>query len=147
MSVPPSPFALQLAATAALTGLIWMVQLVHYPLFAHAAGDRFPEFHRAHQFRISWLVVPLMTIEAACASLWLSAPPETVGRPLAIAGFALVIVIWLSTALLQIPQHRKLGRGWDPDAHRRLVAGNWVRTVAWTARLVLLLVVLERTLS
>ncbi|HEX2205610.1 MAG TPA: hypothetical protein VHG91_20025 [Longimicrobium sp.] len=48
-------------------------------------------------------------------------------------------MVWLSTALLQVPMHGRLERGFDAAAHRRLVATNWVRTVAWTARGVLLL--------
>jgi hypothetical protein len=43
--------------------------------------------------------------------------------------------------------HRRLERGFDADAHRRLVLGNWVRTVAWTARGVILLLILARVVS
>jgi hypothetical protein len=55
-------------------------------------------------------------------------------------------VIWLSTALLQVPRHRALEAGFDPAAHRALVATNWIRTVAWTARGFLLLACLGRVL-
>jgi hypothetical protein len=35
--------------------------------------------------------------------------------------------------------HERLGHGYADWAHRRLVQTNWIRTVAWTARGVLVL--------
>lgn len=50
------------------------------------------------------------------------------------AGLALVAVIWLSTALLQVPCHELLCVGFDPAVHQRLVWTNWIRTAAWSLR-------------
>ena len=55
------------------------------------------------------------------------------------AGLALLAVIWLSTALVQVPLHRRLQGGFDAAAHRRLVRTNWLRTAAWTLRAALAL--------
>jgi hypothetical protein len=38
---------------------------------------------------------------------------------------------------VQVPLHERLSAGWDAAAHQRLVASNWVRTVLWTVRAVL----------
>jgi hypothetical protein len=40
---------------------------------------------------------------------------------------------------LQVPLHTRLARGFDPAAHRQLVRTNWLRTLAWTLRALLLL--------
>ncbi len=53
---------------------------------------------------------------------------------LALAGAVLLAIIWASTALLQVPAHSRLERGFDAHVHRRLVRTNWIRTVCWTAR-------------
>ena len=45
--------SLHLAATAAMTGLIWFVQVVHYPLFAAVGADQFVAYEVAHQRRTS----------------------------------------------------------------------------------------------
>jgi hypothetical protein len=37
-----------LAATAAMVGLIWFVQVVHYPLFASVGADEFVAYENAH---------------------------------------------------------------------------------------------------
>jgi hypothetical protein len=42
---------------------------------------------------------------------------------------ALVLVIWPSTAFLQVPRHGELSRGFDGDARGRLCRTNWF----WTA--------------
>jgi hypothetical protein len=46
-----------------------------------------------------------------------------------------------------VPQHAVLARGFDADAHASLVTTNWVRTVAWSARGLMLLGIVERTLA
>ena len=38
-----------LAATAAMCGLIWFVQVVHYPLFAGVGDDGFTAYEQRHQ--------------------------------------------------------------------------------------------------
>jgi hypothetical protein len=117
-----------------MTGIIWFVQIVHYPLMERAGREGFARLAAEHQRRTGWVVGAPMAVEGATA-LWLLAdPPAGVGRAAAAAGVALVAAIWASTALLQVPRHRELLRGFDPVSHRRLVAGNRVRTAAWTAR-------------
>lgn len=126
------------AATLYMTGLIWFVQLVHYPLFDAAAGDGWTTTALRHQRRTTWAVGAPMLVELACAVLLaLAALRDEAGggeRVLALTGLVLVGVVWTSTALLQVPAHGRLARGWDPAVHRALVRGNWLRTVAWTAR-------------
>lgn len=129
-------------ATLAMTGVIWFVQLVHYPLFDLASERRFERFATEHQWRTSLVVVPLMLIEATTAIALLAAPPPGLGRGLPWLGAVLLIVIWLSTALLQVPLHRRLIGGRDLSAVRRLVASNWLRTAAWSGRAWLVLALL-----
>lgn len=135
------------AATWFMTGLIWVIQVVHYPLFSYADRATYPAFADAHGRLISLIVGPAMVVELVTAA-WL-----VVDRPVALpvtwawCGAGLVAVIWLSTMALQIPMHAQLAQGFDPAAHASLVSSNWVRTIAWTLRSALLLVVLVRALQ
>ena len=122
------------AATLAMVGLIWFVQVVHYPLFDLASERRFERFAAQHQRRTSFVVVPLMLTEMGTALALVAAPPAGLGPGLPWLGIVFLALIWLSTALLQVPLHRRLGRGYDLPSIRGLVASNWLRTVAWTAR-------------
>jgi hypothetical protein len=133
-----------LALTLFLSGLIWTVQIVHYPLFSRVGPSGFIEYEKEHQRRISLVVGPLMILEAMTASLLLWAALGWSSPPLpswaAGTNLGLLALTWLSTLVLQVPQHRILSRGFDPDAHARLVRSNWIRTGAWSVRSTLLLV-------
>ena len=127
----------QLAATAFMVGLIWFVQLVHYPLMAAVGADQFQVYEAEHQRRTSWIVGPVMLVElglAVASVLW----PSRGDQGLMIVGLVLLVLIWISTALLQVPAHRSLANHFSEHAHRKLVQTNWIRTVAWTLRAVLL---------
>jgi len=125
-------------ATLAMAGLIWFVQIVHYPLLGAVGPDAFTAYENAHIRRTGFVVTPLMFAELATAAWLAFAQPGAA----AYAGLALLAVIWLSTGLLQAPAHGRLARGFDPALHRRLVRTNWIRTAAWTARGVLALLIL-----
>jgi hypothetical protein len=54
------------------------------------------------------------------------------------ASIALIPLNWLWTAILQAPIHMKLMQGFDAAVVRRLILSNWLRTLTWTARGVLI---------
>ena len=129
------------AATWFMTGLIWLVQVVHYPLLARVGAAGYREYQLAHQSLITLIVGPAMLIELAAALLLLFQRRDA----WTLAGVALLAVIWISTALFQIPLHNALSAGFDPAVHARLVHTNWIRTIAWTVRGVLALYLLRAT--
>ncbi len=128
-----------LAATLLMTGVIWIVQVVHYPLFAGVGLEGWSAYEASHQSRITLIVGPLMLIELATAVWLIAARPEAVPPWAVLLGAALVGVIWASTAFLQVPLHNALGGEFDLEAHSRLVSTNWIRTLAWSARSALVL--------
>ena len=127
------------AATLYMTGLIWFVQRVHYPLFAGVGPLEFRAYEQAHVARTTPVVGPPMLIEAGTALVLAVATPSGVDPRAAWAGLALLGGIWLSTWLQQVPRHRDLERGFEERAHQRLVASNWIRTSGWTLRAALAL--------
>ena len=130
----PWIWTVHLAVTWFLVGLIWTIHTLHYPLFAAATRD-FHDYHQRHMRRITFLVGPLMLAELAGAVwLWLSPPPNT-DPARWLAALILLGVVWAETAIFAIPHHRRLEtEGCDRATHRALMAGNLVRTLAWTAR-------------
>ena len=121
-------------ATLFLVGLIWMVQVVHYPLFDDVGDQNYVRYQQRHQSSITYVVGPVMLIELITALMMIWYRPEGVGNWLVYCGIGLVVLIWLSTAFIQVPCHEKLVKGFDPAAYRWLVDSNWIRTVAWTLR-------------
>lgn len=128
-----------LVLSAMLTGLIWTIQIVHYPLFAHVGGSEFARYVAVHGATITPLVGPLMLAELAAALLLVAvALPPGVPSWLPWVAGALLAVVWLTTAFASVPSHARLSDGWDATAHQWLVASNWLRTVGWSARTALL---------
>ena len=130
--------AAQALASSAMCGLIWFVQMVHYPLFAHTDTTHSPDYPDENQRRTAPVVIPPMLVEAATATLIALYPPAAIGRPIALAGLAMVAILWLSTLLVQMPLHGRLTRaGHTPATVAALVRTNWLRTILWSARALL----------
>lgn len=114
-----------------LVGLIWTIQLVHYPTFRYIDSEAFLDFHKHHTFSITLIVMPLMLIELGLAS-WLAYDNKWALSFL--VPFILVLLIWISTFFVQIPMHNQLAAGKDLNAIQRLVSSNWIRTILWTGK-------------
>ncbi len=141
-------FLLHILATLTMFGAIWIVQVVHYPLFSRVGAAGWAAYEAAHQSRITLVVGPAMVLELVTA-VWL-----VLDRPAAfplwavVAGALLVGLVWASTAFVQVPLHSALSGGaFDAEAHARLVATNWIRTAAWTARAGLVLWLASRAMT
>jgi uncharacterized membrane protein len=131
---------LVLAAVAAfaMVGVIWIVQLVQYPMLARYSELAPATSARQHQQRISLVVGPLMAVEGVTA-LWLLVDrPDSMSAAAAWVAAALLGVALASTVTVQVPLHRVLAADHDPRVARRLIVSNWVRTVAWSGRGVVL---------
>ncbi len=147
MSPSDALLLVHLAATLFMTGLIWFVQLVHYPLFPGVGIPGWTAYAAAHARRTRWVVGPPMLVEAITALLLVLRRPPAVSTSWAWIGLGLLAVVWLSTAFVQVPRHRLLAGGFDADAARALVATNWLRTLAWTARAALALAMVARGMA
>ena len=53
------------AATLYMTGLIWFVQIVHYPLLGAIGDSEFPAYERRYMSLTTWVVVRLIITVAA----------------------------------------------------------------------------------
>jgi len=124
-------------STAAMTGLIWLIQVVQYPLMGSVGTEQFVSYEQQHCNRITPVVMPLMTVELLTA-LWLAWKPIPGSSGTLWLAAAAVLGIWASTFFIQVPLHDRLCVAFDAELHRRLVLSNWIRTVLWTFRSVLM---------
>lgn len=119
-----------------MVGLIWFVQLVHYPLMHDVSEAGFVRYSQRHQHRTFFAVLPMLVEGLTGGALLFFAPYQR--SPLYWIAFGLMIMHFSSTALLQVPCHEKLLEGYDKSVVARLVRTNWIRTFAWSLRGVLL---------
>ena len=131
------PYALLLvhvAATWYMVGLCWLVQRVQYPLMAQVGQEGFAAYEAAHVSRISPIVAPPMIVELVTGVALVMTAGPAFRHPVFLVSLGLLAAIWISTFTLQVPLHGQLSAGFDAEAHASLVATNWLRTLAWTAR-------------
>lgn len=125
---------LHLACCFYLTGVIWVIQLTHYPAFSVISESDFVRFHARHTAVMGGIVGPAMILELLSALV--------LARQLHMGwllNLSAVAVIWIVTFALSVPSHSKLSRGRDLDEIDKLVRDNWTRTILWTVRAAVLL--------
>lgn len=136
----------QVVGSVGMFGVIWMVQIVHYPLMRFVSGPEFARFETAHRVRISWVVGPLMAIEGVCVLAFLFAPPAGLPGWLPWAGAVAEAIAIGTTVFVSAPLHERLNTHFDPATLDRLIATNWIRTAAWTVRAALAIAMLVAVL-
>lgn len=130
-SSAPALLLIHAAATWFMAGVIWFVQVVHYPLMARVGDGDWAAYERSHVRRTALIVAPAMLVEATASILILLHEPRGV---LPWTGAGLLALVWASTFALQVPLHGRLERGFDARLHQRLVRTNWLRALGWSAR-------------
>ena len=128
-------FKIHLFLALYLTGLIWFVQVVHYPLMGKVGKAYFVAYENAHTRLTSWVTAPPMLLELGTGATLLYLNP---GLALFQVNLIAIVLIWASTFFIQVPLHGRLSQAFSEPAHRKLVRSNWIRTVLWTGKAVLL---------
>ena len=116
--------------------LIWIIQLVHYPFFKFIDSSKAKQAFEFHQRSISYIVMPLMIAELASAT-YLLANFYNPFYKLLIANLILILLIWVQTFVIMVPIHVKLISNYDTKLVKKLVNQNWFRTIIWSIKAVL----------
>ena len=129
-------------AATVMTGVIWFVQWVHYPLLASVPVDRAVEVAEQHQRTTGQVLAIPMAVEGFTTLGLLISRPEGVQVIWPWIGAVLLAVALGSTVILSVPLHAKMVANPTAEVGRRLVVTNWPRTIAWSARAVVCTVML-----
>ena len=126
-----------LVVSSFMVGLIWLLQLVSYPLFSYVNVGDFQKYHSRHVKKITPIVALAMTLEASIALILLIfTPSDSVG--LLVINTLLVCLIWVSTAFIQIPYHQRLEFPKNQILYtEKLIKTNWIRTILWIFKLII----------
>ena len=114
------PYA-NIALSWGLLVLIWLVQLIIYPGFHRISHEAFAAYHRWYVIRISSVVLPLMVAELILSIWWVLSNNYSL---VSVISGLLVLIVWLSTFVLQVPIHNRLKSSKDDKRIQRLVATN-----------------------
>lgn len=134
-------------ATCLMTGVIWFVQWVHYPLLAQVPVDRAVETAVEHQRRTGQVLAIPMAVEGFTTLGLLISRPESVQIFWPWFGAVLLAVALGSTVFVSVPLHAKMATNPTADVGQRLVVTNWPRTIAWSLRAVVCAVMILQVLQ
>ena len=135
-------FLFNLVLSFIAVGLIWTIQLVHYPSMRYIPKDKFPEYHNFHSSRISILAMPLMLAELVTSiMLWYQNLNNAI-QTVFLINLIIVVLIWLSTFLIQVPLHNALSKEKNTEKLSKLILSNWIRTLLWSTRSFLMILFL-----
>lgn len=115
-----------------MTGIIWFVQWVHYPLLAKIPVDNVSRTAVQHQQSTGQVVAMPMAVEGVSTLALLAVRPDGVS----------FIWPWVGALL-----HAKMATTPTADVGRRLVSTNWPRTLAWSLRMIVCLIMIYQSVS
>jgi len=132
-------FMIHLVSTSFMVGVIWIVQLVHYPTFLFIDEQKSNDFQKFHMSRISYIVMPAMTTELFSGIYIFIYSNMAIDSNLFLLALTILIINWIITALVFVKMHNKLLINYKIEIISLLVKWNWLRTLLWSVRLILLL--------
>lgn len=140
ISAPDAILGAHVLASAMMAGIVWFVQVVHYPLMGRLSPEQGPGYARAHTARTTLIVGPLMLVELVSA-LWIAFDPrldfESVQAPWRWINIALIALCWIVTFGVSVPCHQRLEKAQSHRTLRVLVLTNWMRVILWSLHMVL----------
>ena len=132
-------FKLHLLFSLYMFGLIWFVQIVHYPLFAAVMPQNFTAYEQKHTHFTGFVTAPMMVIELLTGIALVYLNLDSLFYWFNLTG---IILLWASTFFIQVPLHGQLTEKHQPRAIKKLVQTNWIRTIIWSVRALALVVYL-----
>ena len=136
-----------LVASCVMTGVIWFVQHVHYPLLAQVEMGQAVTVAEEHQRRTGHVVALPMAVEGLTTLALLAQQPAGVSWFLPWIGAILLAVALGCTVLLSVPLHSQMAKNPDAQVGAKLVATNWPRTIAWSLRAVVCVVMVAQMVN
>jgi hypothetical protein len=121
--------------TLFMTGLIWLIQILHYPSYRFIDRLQFSNYQNFHVKNITLVVGPIMLIEVFSGLYLLLQNNFNLFFSINFIG---LLIIWVSTLIFSVPNHNKLHLGYQESTITQLNHSNWIRTLLWTTRSFLL---------
>lgn len=137
-----SVFILHLVSTSIMVGVIWIIQLVHYPTFLFIDKQKYMKFQEFHMSRVSYIVMPTMIAELFSGIYILFYNNVLIVNTFFLLASFSLFLNWVITALVFVKIHNGLLIKYEKNIILLLVKLNWLRTILWSLRLVFLAIII-----
>jgi len=121
---------LNFIVTLTMLSIIMVTQIVSYPLFLNVDEKIFTSYHSEYVKRITIIVMPIMIIELALTIMLYYMLDGFLSQVFLIS----LVMIFISTVIIQVPIHNKLKFSYDEYLAKKLIKTNWIRTFLWSLK-------------
>lgn len=133
MSFSSINLLLHAAITFAMTGIIWFVHLIHYPVMNALTWQR-EVFEKIHWQKTMKIAVIMLILELGTGIVFVLFHPVNIPSSLPISGLWLIVLIWITTWWLCVPSHCQLKQKYSENSIQNLMKANKWRAVLWSLR-------------
>lgn len=135
-------FKLHFSLTLYMTGVIWLIQIIHYPLFKFVGESTFLDYHKGHLQKTSLVIAMPMLLELLTAIYLIAAHSIYRSNIAFLVASFFIAFIWIITFFISVPKHDLLSSDHNDLTITALVKTNWIRTIAWSIRAIILFFIL-----
>lgn len=115
-----------------MTGVIWLIQLIHYPSFSFIDKNKYSKFQTFHMNKITPIVGPIIILEVSTGFYLLYFfNSESI---FFLINFLINILILMMTIIVFGTIHKKLIDGFKTSLFKKLISLNWIRTFLWSLK-------------
>lgn len=123
--------------TFAMTGIIWFVHLIHYPVMNALDWQR-ETFEKIHWQKTMKIAVIMLILELGTGILFVLFHPVKIPSSLPISGLLLIVLIWVNTWWMCVPSHCQLKQQYNENSLQKLMKANKWRAILWSLRSVII---------
>ena len=124
----------------------WIMQLIDYPLFKFVGKKAFKKFKKERSKRVMILASFFLVLELITGILLIWIKPIGISSVQVWIGLSLIIIIWITTWTIEVPQHKILEAEFNEKTQNILLKANWIRTVIYSLRVVIIIWMLNSLL-
>ncbi|MCH9611657.1 MAG: hypothetical protein S4CHLAM102_01270 [Chlamydiia bacterium] len=120
-------------ATWMMIGIVWFVQVVYYPLYKRLSVT-FSDMEKRDLKNMGYLVAPIFFFEAISAVILVWIVQNDVYHILAGINLLLLVFVWIISWIIQFKHHKTQDLLFIHRMHHILLSSNWLRTLVWSIR-------------
>lgn len=122
--------------------VMWVLQLMHYPLMPFIDKEKWPSYLEKRRRATLMILYPLFSFEALSGFSLLLIATQSPSYPFLALSLVLLVCLILYTFIYLTPLLKKINGPDDLEQIANFEKWHWVRTIAWTFRFLLFLLML-----
>lgn len=130
-----------LISTLLIAGILWFVQLVHYPLFNEMPAKNMVNYGYYHMQKISGIINLLFIIDFITIVFLLLLVNSDLSATLMLINISIFLFIVILTRITFLPIYQQISKNPNSILITKLINLNWIRTLVWSLKVIFMLII------